>query len=58
MKRIQEYFNANGYISERNYKEYLERFLLNSGEQNMIFYINKIETKNVEFTEQSGRRMG
>ncbi len=56
MKRIQEYFNANGYISERNYKEYLERFLLNSGEQNMIFYINKIETKNVEFTEH--RRIG
>ena len=42
MKKIQEYFNANGYTSQRNYKEYLERFLLNSGEQNMRFYVNKI----------------
>lgn len=47
MKKIQEYFNANGYTSQRNYKEYLERFLLNSGGQNMRFYINKIEPKNV-----------
>lgn len=45
MKKIQEYFNANGYTSQRNYKEYLERFLLNSGEQNMRFYVNKIEPK-------------
>lgn len=47
MKKIQEYFNANGYTSQRNYKEYLERFLLNSGEQNMRFYINKIDPVNV-----------
>ena len=47
MKKIQNYFNANGYTSQRNYKEYLERFLLNSGEQNMRFYINKIDPVNV-----------
>lgn len=44
MKKIQDYFNANGYTSQRNYKEYLEKFLLNSGDKNMRIYVDKIES--------------
>lgn len=47
MNKLQEYFNANGYTSQRNYKEYLEKYLLNSGKDNLRFYINEIANKNV-----------
>ena len=47
MNKLQEYFNANGYTSQRNYKEYLEKYLLNSGKDNLRIYINKIANKNV-----------
>ncbi len=47
INKIQSYFNANGYTAERNYKEYLEEFLLNSSEKNLRFYVNKIEPANV-----------
>ena len=45
MKKIQEYFNANGYTTERNYGAFLKKYLLESGENNFRFYINKIEKK-------------
>lgn len=47
MNKIQEYFNANGYTSRRNYKEYLEKYLLNSSDKNIRFYVNKIEKEGV-----------
>lgn len=47
MNKLQEYFNANGYTSQRNYKEYLEKYLLNSGKNNLRIYINEIANKNV-----------
>ena len=47
MKKLQEHFNANGYTDQRNYKEYLEKFFLNSGENNMRIYVNKIDRKGV-----------
>lgn len=47
MVKLQDYFNANGYTSQRDYKEYIEKYLLNSGNKNMRFYIDKIERKNV-----------
>lgn len=47
MATIQEYFDANGYSTQRNYKEYLEKYLLNSGDNNLRFYINKIEREGV-----------
>lgn len=47
MKKIQEYFNVNDYVSRRNYKEYLEKHLLKSGDKNFRFYINRIDQKGV-----------
>lgn len=47
MNKLQEYFNANGYTSQRNYKEYLEKYLLDSGKDNLRIYINEIANKNV-----------
>lgn len=47
MTKMQEYFNANGYTEDRNYREFLERHLLNSGENNFRFYINELLNKNI-----------
>ena len=43
MKTIQKCFNANGYTSERNYFEYLKKYLLDSGNQNLEFQIESME---------------
>lgn len=41
MKKIQVYFNANGYTSERNYQEYFNEYLLNTdSSKNLSFFIN------------------
>lgn len=47
MAKLQDYFNANGYTSQRNYKEYIEKYLLNSDDKNMRFYINKLEKEGI-----------
>ena len=47
MAKMQGYYNANGYTSQRNFKEYFEKYLLNSGENNLRFYVNKIEKPGV-----------
>lgn len=41
LKKIQEYFNANGYISQRDYKSFIEKYFLNSNEKNFRIIIGK-----------------
>ena len=48
MIKLQEYFNANGYTEQRNYKEYLQKYLLDSGENNLKIYMNEIKEEGVE----------
>ncbi len=45
MKKMQEYYNANGYSIQRNYKEFLEKYLLNSGTNNLKIYKMKNKKK-------------
>lgn len=47
MEKMQDYFNANGYTSERNYQEFFEKYLLNSRKNNFKIYADKISEKNL-----------
>lgn len=47
MRKIQIYFNANEYTSERNYKEYIEKHFINSGTNNMRIYVDKMDINDV-----------
>lgn len=58
MAKLQDYFNANGYTSQRDYKEYIEKYLLNSANKNMRFYIDKIDRKGVGGFYAGGVKFG
>jgi len=47
MIKLQEYFDANDYTLDRNYKEYIKRFLIDSGNENLRLYINSLDNPNV-----------
>lgn len=48
MRKMQIYFNANGYTSERNYKDYIEKHFINSGTNNMRIYVDKLDINGLQ----------
>lgn len=47
MNKIQVYFNANGYTNDRNYKEFLQKYLIDSGNNNLTLCIGPIEDNRI-----------
>ena len=47
MAKIQEYYNANGYTKQRDFKSYMQKYFLDSGENNFRIYVNAIDKKGV-----------
>lgn len=46
MKTMQEYFNANGYTLDRNYKEYIQKYLLSTDGKKFKFIVDYISNPN------------
>ena len=58
MEKIQNYFNDKGYVKDRNYQEYLEKYLINSKENNLKIEVKEITKKGVlGFYQKSQNRI-